>query len=96
MEGESMIALSPEAYRALMQSGQAAADRNALAEAGLAARAPLPPSLMRMVDEDCVFYAHEPEPRKPAQRLNYTTLFLLAVALLWIAGVIAEAIGGKR
>jgi hypothetical protein len=31
-----MIALSPEVYRALMQSGQAAADRDALAEAGLA------------------------------------------------------------
>jgi len=31
-----MIALSPEAYRALRESGQAAIDRDALAEAGLA------------------------------------------------------------
>jgi hypothetical protein len=30
-----MIALSPETYRAVMQSGQAAADRDALAEAAL-------------------------------------------------------------
>ena len=85
-----MIALSPEVYRALRESGQAAADRCTLEAAGLYVT-PLPPSLMHMVDDD----AHKPEPQKPARRLNYTTLFLLAVALLWIAGVIAQAIGGK-
>ena len=55
-----MIALSPEAYRALMESGQAAADRCTLEAAGLFVT-PLPPSLMRLVDEDNVFYAREPE-----------------------------------
>ena len=91
-----MIALSPETYRAVMESGQAAIDRDALAEAGLAVEPPLPPSLRRIVDDDNVFYAHEPEPRKPAQRLNYTTLFLTVVMLGWIAGVISEVKGGRR
>jgi hypothetical protein len=90
-----MIALPPEAYRAVMESSQAAADRDALAEAGLDVGPPLPPSLRRMADDYNVFYYHEPEPQKPAQRLNYSTLFLLAVALLWLAGVIAEAMGGR-
>jgi len=48
------------------------------------------------VDDDNVFYAHEPEPQKPARRLNYTTLFLTVVALGWIAGVISEVMGGRR
>jgi len=84
-----MIALSPETYRAVMESNQAAIDRDALAEAGLAVEP-------RLVDEDCVFYDHEPEPQKPARRLNYTTLFLTVVALGWIAGVIYEVMGGRR
>ena len=91
-----MIALSPETYRAVMESNQAAIDRDALAEAGLAVEPPPPHSLMRLVDEDCVFYDHEPEPQKPARRLNYTTLFLTVVALGWIAGVISEVMGGRR
>jgi hypothetical protein len=47
-----MIALSPETYRAVMESSQAAIDRDALAEAGLAVEPPLPPSLKRLVDDD--------------------------------------------
>ena len=91
-----MIALSPEAYRALMESGQAAADRCTLEAAGLFVT-PLPPSLMRLVDEDNVFYAREPEAIevKPAPRLNYSTLFLTVVVLGWIASMIWEATGGK-
>ena len=87
-----MITLSAEAYRALRESGQAAADRCTLEAAGLAVPKPLPPSLMRMVDDG----AHGPEPQKPAHRLNYTTLFLTVVALGWIAGVISEVMGGRR
>jgi len=86
-----MITLSAEAYRALRESGQAAADRCTLEAAGLAVPKPLPPSLMRMVDDG----AHGPEPQKPAHRLNYTTLFLLAVTLGWIVAAILETIGGK-
>jgi len=103
-----MIALSPEAYRALMESGQAAADRDALAEAGLDVGPPLPQSLLRLVDDDNVLYAPDPDLERyraeraardackdaPA-RLHGTTIFLTAAALWWIAKAICEAIGGR-
>jgi len=54
-----MIALSPQAYAALRESGQASADRCTLEAAGLYVT-PLPPSPMRLVDDDNAFYYHEP------------------------------------
>jgi hypothetical protein len=76
-----MIALSPEAYRALMESGQAAADRDALAEAGLDVGPPLPQSLLRLVDDDNVLYA--PDPDLERYRDGTLTLRLPALGATW-------------